>query len=78
MTRTIIAGLGLASGILFGSLIPMPAIISWSPAATFEERWEPAYDLPAMRDYSPVLPEQLNSKSNRGPCVDRRPRCKLA
>ena len=76
MRRIIIATLGLAGGVALGLALD-DALHAWEPP-TFAERWGPVDAMPAMLDVSTPFPSAPPVKSDRGPCINRRPRCKLA
>ena len=76
MRRIIIAALGLAGGVALGLALD-DALQAWEPP-TFAERWGPVDTTPAILDVSPTLLNVPPVKSDRGPCINRRPRCKLA
>lgn len=76
LNRLIIGCAGLAAGVLFG--LALDDALRASGAPTFAQRWEPVHTMPAMRgEPLPLLEDYPAFKSDRGPCVDRRPRCKV-
>jgi hypothetical protein len=76
MNRITLAILGAIAGAFLA--LAADETLSHPPTPlTFQQRWEPADSLPDPLDYSTPLEEIPAWKADRGPCVERRPRCQL-
>jgi hypothetical protein len=75
MSKLALAVLGAIAGAFIA--LAIDETLSHPPTPlTFQQRWEPVDSLPTPLDYSPL--EELPAwKADRGPCVERRPRCEL-
>ena len=72
LDRALIAAGGLLAGVVLGNAL---ADYIEAQQLTFSQRWGPAESLrPAIHPYN----DYRAPKSDRGACVDRRPKCKTA